>query len=102
MSTENNLKSCSFCVGNAAAMLKALRYIIKQIDKNPKMLSAGQLLCIIGDKAEAAISAPARNCDRYKDAETARQAWLYDADNWDDFGSSKLELHEWLFAPAKE
>jgi len=53
-------------------------------------------------KANFALSAPARNCDRFADAETARQAWLDDAENWDEFGSPELELHEWLLAPAAE
>lgn len=55
-------------------------------------------LDMIHEKACAALAAPPRNCDRFADAETARQAWLDDAENWDDFGSPRLELHEWLFA----
>lgn len=49
---------------------------------------------------DVALSKPPRNCDRFADAETARQAWLDDVENWDDFGSPKLELHEWLFASS--
>lgn len=54
------------------------------------------------DRLKSALSAPPRNCDKFADAETARRAWLDDAENWDEFGSPKLELHEWLFAPATE
>lgn len=57
-----------------------------------------EIECIV----DAALSAPPRNCDRFADAEAARQAWLDDAENWDDFGSPRLELHEWLFALAAE
>ena len=39
--------------------------------------------------------------DLYDDAEIAWRAWLEDADNWDEFGSPRLELAEWLFASAK-
>lgn len=49
--------------GNAAAAIDALRYILHQIDNNPDKLSAGDLLCIIGDKAEAALKKPPRQCD---------------------------------------
>lgn len=51
--------------------------------------------------SKPALSTSARNCDRFADAKTARQAWLDDAENWDEFGSPKLELHEWLFAPSE-
>ena len=51
---------------------------------------------------DAALAAPPRICDRYATAEEARQAWLDDAGNWDEFGSPKLELHDWLLAPATE
>ena len=83
--------------GNAAAMREALRYIIKQIDKNPEMLSAGQLLCIIGDKAESALSAPPRNCDRPECA-TLKAA----QDVWRKEDGGKTPYYEWLFAPAAE
>ena len=35
-------------------------------------------------------------------AEEAYQARLDDAGNWDEFGSPKLKLHEWLYALATE
>lgn len=49
----------------------------------------------------AALAESPRNCDVFNDAESARQAWLNDKDNWDDFGSPELYLHEWLFAHTK-
>ena len=52
------------------------------------------------DIVDEALSEPPRNCDLYNDSETARQAWLDDADNWNEFGSPELDLHEWLFATA--
>ena len=50
-------------VGNEAAARATLRYILNQIDNNPDRLSAGNLLCVIGDKAQATLAKPARNCD---------------------------------------
>lgn len=57
---------------------------------------------VLEDIVLPALAAPPRNCDVYATAEEARQAWLDDAENWDEFGSPKLELHKWLFAPATE
>lgn len=102
-------------VGNAAAMREALVDMVEaetegSMDRDDlcgrcfeKMWNSCKHdgSCWV-DKVINALSAPARNCDLYDDAETARQAWLDDADNWDDFGSPKLELPEWLFASAKK
>jgi hypothetical protein len=99
-------------VGNAAVMREALVAVKKSIDDIGKssidcdptiiMVALTQVCARLSARIEQALAAPARNCDRFADAESARQAWLDDAENWDDFGSPKLELHEWLFAPAAE
>ena len=83
--------------GNAAAMREALSKIYKLMTSD---CPADEVE--IANICFQSLSAPARNFDRFEDAKTARQAWLDDANNWDDFGSPELELHEWLFAPAAE
>ena len=50
---------------------------------------------------EKALAIQPRNCDLYTTAKEAHQAWLDDTDNWDEFGSPSLELHEWLLATYK-
>ena len=62
-------------VGNEAAARATLRYILNQIDNNPDRLSAGNLLCVIGDKAQATLAKPARNCD-VGTAEEQRERFL--------------------------
>jgi hypothetical protein len=68
----------------------------------PHARSAAEAVIDMEFELNAALSVPPRNCDRFATAEEARQAWLDDAGNWDEFGSPKLELHEWLYAPATE
>lgn len=50
---------------------------------------------------EAALSAPPRNCDVPEVAKDPWRAWLDDESNWED-GNPKLEIHDWLLAPATE
>ena len=88
--------------GTAAAMRDALGDIVMLTMKVGYTIHGDVACGIIASKAKHALSAPARNCDKFADAESARQAWLDDAENWDEFGSPKLELHEWLFALAAE
>jgi len=56
----------------------------------------------IRDIARAALAEPARNCDVPKVMEDPWRAWLDDESNWDEDGNPKLEIHDWLFAPATE
>lgn len=91
----------SSAVGNAAAMREALKMFVDAYRTTSYTLCIENLRPAY-QKAKVALALPARNCDLYDDAETARQAWLDDADNWDEFGSPELELYEWLFAPAKK
>jgi hypothetical protein len=52
-------------------------------------------------KAKAALAAPPRNCDLPKVVEDPWRAWIDDESNWED-GNPKLEIHDWLLAPATE
>lgn len=56
----------------------------------------------IKSKARHALSSRARIFDMSAYAETVRQAWLEDEKNWDEFGSPKLELHEWILSRGTE
>lgn len=86
---------------NAAVMRDALFWVKDRLlacDIMGKPVTAvKEMLSVVN----AALEEPTRNCDRFSDAESARQAWLDDKDNWDAFGDPKLDLHEWLFAPAE-
>ena len=98
----------SSAVGNAAAMREALKqalYFLRRHHTGAVYAPDGETLTFCEDVAgvvDSALSAPPRQCDRFADAEAARQAWLDDAENWDEFGSPRLELHEWLFATVAE
>ena len=95
--------------GDAAKLREALKHIK---DRLPHMLqymrvhwedaSAGgyfdELMLVIND----ALSTPPRNCDLPEVAKDPWRAWLDDKSNWDEFGSPKLEIHDWLLAPATE
>lgn len=48
---------------------------------------------------DAALAAPARNCDLPKVVEDPWRAWMDDKSNWEE-GYPKLEIHDWLLAPA--
>ena len=95
-------------LGDAAKLREALKHIK---DRLPHMLqymrvhwedaSAGgyfdELMLVIN----AALSTPPRNCDLPEVAKDPWRAWLDDESNWED-GNPKLEIHDWLFAPATE
>ena len=79
--------------GNVAVMRETLRFIVNQIDKNPDRLSAGQLLCVIGDKAEAALAEPPRNCDNYDNKTDAEIGFV------EETGEDDRAQHYWqMFA----
>lgn len=88
--------------GNQMKMREVLLEIAKVADdwERHSNTKAGALDRIY-ELANTALSEPPRQCDVFNDAESARQAWLNDAENWDEFGSPELELHEWLYASAK-
>jgi hypothetical protein len=93
-------------VGNKAAARATLRYILNQIDNNPDRLSAGNLLCVIGDKAQATLAKPARNCDNYDTKHEAKRAWFLeevqprlDGKRMDH---EEIPFFDWLFEKAKK
>lgn len=103
MSRSNDDKPFYVDVGTSIVAVRCASNhdVVFQYDNNrlPQVIQIAKDTCDRMNK-EAENGKPLRNCDMFKDAKTARQAWLDDVDNWDDFGSSKLELHEWLFAPV--
>lgn len=58
-------------------------------------------LCKAIHESRVALSAPPRNCDLPEVAKDPWRAWLDDESNWED-GNPKLEIHDWLLAPATE
>lgn len=92
-------------VGNTAAMREACVNIVEYARSARCHTDDAHVLGFLDQIerwAQAALAKPPRNCDRFTDGGTARQAWLDDEENWDDFGNPKLELHQWLLAPAEE
>jgi hypothetical protein len=69
--------------------------------KGKKLTALFAVADTIRGKARAALAAPPRNCDLPKVAEDPWRAWLDDKSNWED-GNPKLEIHDWLLAPATE
>lgn len=91
----------SSAVGNAAAMRKALI----NIQEYAKALDAGDLnVLAILYTCRAALSAPARNCDRYKDAPSAYADFIvpWKLDGHLDEVPTLQDFANWLFAPAAE
>ena len=91
----------SLVVGNAAKMREALE------NSNGLLVE----LALIGEWSEsareqiaennAALSAPARNCDLPKVMEAPHTAWINDWNNWDEFCDPKKDIGEWLLAERK-
>ena len=103
--------------GNSAALREAASYLtsifscdIQFLERHAKELrdtgayGGGIIEHILHSitLARAALAAPPRNCDLTKVTEDPWRAWLDDKSNWDEFGSPKLEIHDWLLAPATE
>jgi len=107
--------------GNAASMRAALEAMLEEccnLCDVPNQMSESGHTCSWRnrwsgcqskaiDKARAALSAPPRNCDRFKAADEARMAfWDTHETIWDAFknrGGTELfyEVLDWLFAPAE-
>lgn len=112
--------------GNAAAMREALVAVKKSIDDigkssldcDPIILMAAltQVCARLSSRIERALSAPARNCDRFVDETDAQiaflnEVWLISVDretmlardkyeNWSD--EMRTRYGKWLLAPAAE
>ena len=84
---------------NNAKLREALTEISNLADaldvNNPNVVA-------ILDLCRDALAAQPRNCDRFATARDAREAWLNDESNWDDFGSPEKEIVEWLLAPMQK
>ena len=94
-------------LGDAAKLREALAYLFTLIDMRKLVLDCDETeeisaVQVMLDECRAALSAPPRNCDLTKVAEDPWRAWLDDKSNWDELGNPKLEIHDWLVAPATE
>ncbi len=111
---DGNADAASSCIyslcrhlrapGNAAALREALKAFIQLADDGtiqPRTKGHHDEHCFVVAQgmARAALSAPPRNCDRYRTEEEALKAWdgldENDAGDW-------FAFTDWLFAPAKE
>lgn len=91
--------------GDCAKLREAVGYILKYADSvacRDHDEHTRHYIDQIRKWAQSALSAPPRNCDLPEVAKDPWRAWLDDKSNWDEFGSPKLEIHDWLLAPATE
>lgn len=94
----------AFAHGNSAALRKALEnarskfiHIKKCADEGEVSRKKLTILCeFVSQEIAAALAAPARNCDRFADGDTASNAY-------EDEGGEKdyLDFARWLFATAE-
>jgi hypothetical protein len=110
------LNAPALATGNAAAM----RDLLEKIRREYGWGRIGCRTCVSSEadvervsdlfekQIDAALSAPARNCDRYATLDEARKAFqearghkvLADVELWDSMDEAGA-LVRWLFAPAK-
>ena len=87
--------------GNAAAMREALddiQYWAKRMDE--KGCSMREFVDFAREKIESALSAPARNCDRFASIGSAIDGFCREVQDWEDHDGipDYYELVKWLFA----
>lgn len=109
METTAPTREKSSAVGNAAAMREALNMLLGLFDSGLVEYSDScdtsdtsdttQIQYVI-DKAEAALSDPPRNCDRFATLDDARNAFFADYVS-DETCSSATAFAIWLFDEAK-
>ena len=102
-------------VGNAAALREALvearQIVVYAAHKRYGFMSSNKngytkviLACETLEKVDAALSEPARNCDRYEDAPSAYADFIvpWKLDGHLDDVPTLQDFANWLFAPAAE
>jgi hypothetical protein len=103
--TETTTATCkeSLQVGNAMVMREALEELIANIEMRSSTFG---LNVMVDTKtfldAKAALSAPARNCNRFDNIKDAKEAFCLEVERiylWDGYCSERLI--KWLFAEAK-
>ena len=100
--------------GNAAAMRDALEWAAQfvELGVDDELGADGQNLTTAAEMARAALSAPARNCDRFQTAEEAVAAFADHLRAWENAHGIHSEYPDhpvqvpagafaWLFAPAE-
>ena len=103
--TEKTLAVCNF-----AALRDALNLCVDEMCARCRDLAKAQgnpMPCLNGcepvRKAKAALAAPPRNCDRFKDALDAWDAYDAWVDSYRSQGKTEpFNEFGWLFAPATE
>ena len=96
-------------VGNAAALREALVSFMPLADYGviqPRSVGEDDeyCFCVLKKMVRAALSAPARNCDRYKDAPSAYADFIvpWKLDGHLDDVPTLQDFANWLLAPAAE
>ena len=89
-------------VGNAAAMREALEKVYTCVDDCDNYDPESKIDEVISI-ADAALAAPARNCDRFTSIEEARTAYCSECGRmisiWD--GNESWLFEDWIFATAE-
>lgn len=85
--------------GNAAAPREALVWIREYITDQLWAHTHSTIL----ERIETALSAPARNCDRFASIGAAIDGFCREVQDWEDHDGipDYYELAKWLFAPAE-
>ena len=102
--TETTTPTCkeSLQVGNASKMRVALHLIHDQLKSYlERTISIESMILRIKNEINAALSAPARNCELAKDYTEAKCLYAkYMADCYKNFDTGR-SFKDWLFAEAK-
>lgn len=94
METTTPTAKDSLAIGNAAKMREALRKCANYLDVGDAGLSTGEVRAMY-EVMQEALSAPARNCDKFTTFADALEAWR----ELDPREAGVFD--EWLFAEAK-
>jgi hypothetical protein len=83
--------------GNAAAMREALEEQLRYWNSHVRNHDEEEMR----KRTEAALAAPARNCDRFATEDEAREAYWAYRDPLEFNDKPFVAITEWLFAPAE-
>ena len=106
--SEHNLQSNAAAMREAAAtvynVLEKLKTFSLHIGDIGHKREFNHLVCLAKNRLDAALAAPARNCDRYEDAPSAYADFIvpWKLDGHLDDVPTLQDFANWLFAPAAE
>ena len=93
-------------IGNGMAMREAILMVKDILDKYKCMTETFSIyehedIDRAKSLLEQALAEPPRNCDIKSVCSDSHKAYLDDENNWDEWGSPKLAIQDWLLAKAK-